>query len=132
MAAHARDVNIFISDPDATLDDLHEAVRTLEDLQRTARRVLGSAHPVAVNIDLTLRESQEVLCLARKTGDVRITQAVQHLYNLRTPFREDGTQLVVSVRREDKPLPVETEDGDADDADDDDGRTTDDDDDDTR
>ena len=101
-------------DPGATLDDLHEAVRTLEDLQRTARRVLGSAHPVAVNIDLTLRESQEVLSLARKTGDVRITQAVQHLYNLRTPFREDDTQLVVSVHRDDKPLPVETEDGDAD------------------
>ena len=29
----------------ATLDDLREAVTTLEDAERTARRVLGGAHP---------------------------------------------------------------------------------------
>ena len=32
-------------DPSATLDDLREAVNTLEELERTARRVLGGAHP---------------------------------------------------------------------------------------
>ena len=31
--------------PRATLDDLREAVRTLEETERTARRVLGGAHP---------------------------------------------------------------------------------------
>ena len=32
-------------DPGATLDDLREAVTTLEDVERTARRVFGGAHP---------------------------------------------------------------------------------------
>ena len=32
-------------DDGATLDDLREAVTTLEEIERTARRVLGSAHP---------------------------------------------------------------------------------------
>ena len=38
-----------------TLDDLHEAVTTLEDLERTARRVLGGAHPLTVDIEGNLR-----------------------------------------------------------------------------
>ena len=33
-------------DPAATLDDLREAVTTLEDTERTARRVFGGAHPI--------------------------------------------------------------------------------------
>ena len=33
-------------DPAATLDDLREAVNMLEDAGRTARRVLGGAHPI--------------------------------------------------------------------------------------
>ena len=33
------------ADPGATLDDLREAVTTLEDAERIARRVLGGAHP---------------------------------------------------------------------------------------
>ena len=33
-------------DDGATLDDLREAVTTLEDAERTARRVFGGAHPV--------------------------------------------------------------------------------------
>ena len=49
------------ADSGATLDDLREAVRTLEDLQRTARRVLGSTHPVAKSIDLSLATSREAL-----------------------------------------------------------------------
>ena len=32
-------------DDGATLDDLREAVETLEEIERTMRRVLGSAHP---------------------------------------------------------------------------------------
>jgi hypothetical protein len=32
-------------DADAVLDDLHEAMTTLEDTERTARRVLGGAQP---------------------------------------------------------------------------------------
>ena len=53
-------------DPDATLDDLREAVTTLEETERTARRVLGSAHPHAVRTKRALEESQAKL-RARET-----------------------------------------------------------------
>ena len=43
----------------ATLDDLREAVNTLEETERTARRVLGGSHPLVgmkVSYLLTARE----------------------------------------------------------------------------
>jgi hypothetical protein len=49
------------SDPAATLDDLREAVATLEDTARTARRVLSGAHPLTVDIERELRIAQAVL-----------------------------------------------------------------------
>ena len=48
-------------DPSATLDDLHEAVRTLEDLAPTARRVLGGAHPLTKEIEGDLQKAQTTL-----------------------------------------------------------------------
>ena len=51
----------FYEDPAATLDDLREAVTTLEDTERIARRVLGGAHPLTVDIGKALRESREAL-----------------------------------------------------------------------
>ena len=45
----------------ATLDDLREAVTTLEDTERTARRVLGGAHPTTAGIEKSLRNSRKVL-----------------------------------------------------------------------
>ena len=53
-------------DPDATLDDLREAVTTLEDAARIARRVLGGAHPTTVGIEDTLQDAQATL-RARET-----------------------------------------------------------------
>ena len=53
-------------DDDATLGDVREAVETLEETERIARRVLGGAHPLAVNFDLTLRESREALVSAMR------------------------------------------------------------------
>ena len=44
-------------DPAATLDDLREAVSTLEEMERTARRVFGSAHPLVATIEAGLREA---------------------------------------------------------------------------
>ena len=41
-------------DAGATLDDLREAVTTLEDIEQTARRVLGSAHPDVAAIENNL------------------------------------------------------------------------------
>ena len=48
-------------DTAATLDDLREALSTLEDTERTARRVLGGAHPEAVAIEAPLRAAQAAL-----------------------------------------------------------------------
>ena len=48
-------------DPGATLDDLREAVTTLEEAERTARRVLGGAHPLTMDLKLGLRNAQVVL-----------------------------------------------------------------------
>ena len=45
----------------ATPDDLREAVATLVDAGRIARRVLGGAHPLAVAIERCLRETQAML-----------------------------------------------------------------------
>ena len=47
--------------PAATLDDLREAVTTLEDTERIARRVLGGAHPMTSLIERQLRGARAVL-----------------------------------------------------------------------
>ena len=54
-------------DPNATLDDLREAVTTLEDAEPTARRVLGGAHPLTTGIGRCLRNARDVL-EAREAG----------------------------------------------------------------
>jgi len=55
-------------DTDATLDDLREAVTTIEDTERIARRVLGGAHPIVQmsernleNARAALREAEQAL-----------------------------------------------------------------------
>ena len=53
-------------DADASLDDLHEAVTTLEDTERIARRVLGGAHPLTVTNEWHLRDARAAL-RARET-----------------------------------------------------------------
>ena len=50
----------------ATLDDIREAVATLEDAGRIARRVLGGAHPTTMNIEISLRNARGAL-RARET-----------------------------------------------------------------
>ena len=56
----------------ATLDDLCEAVKTLEETECTARRVLGGAHPTVVGIEQSLYNSRVVLRNreASMSGDV--------------------------------------------------------------
>ena len=46
-------------DGDATLDDLREAVATLEEIEQTARRVLGGAHPLVRSLEGSMRLSRE-------------------------------------------------------------------------
>jgi hypothetical protein len=52
-------------DPSATLADLREAVTTLEDAERTARRVLGGGHPTTEGMEESLRNARTAL--VRKT-----------------------------------------------------------------
>ena len=54
-------------DPDATLSDLHEAVRTLEETNRTARRVFGASNPFAGLIGQSREEASAAL-RARETS----------------------------------------------------------------
>ena len=54
------------NDPGATLDDLREAVTTLEDAGRIARRVLGGSHPLTSAIERDLQKSRAAL-RARET-----------------------------------------------------------------
>ena len=51
----------FYTDPNATLDDLREAVTTLEELETTARRVLGGSYPTTVTIEASLQDARAAL-----------------------------------------------------------------------
>jgi len=53
-------------DPGATLDDLREAVTTLEDTEPIARRVLGGAHPLVANFEVALRDAARATLRARE------------------------------------------------------------------
>ena len=46
---------VLYANPAATLDDLREAVTMLEELERTARRVFGAAHPITSGIESSLQ-----------------------------------------------------------------------------
>ena len=48
-------------DNSATLDDLRDAVRTLEDPDRIARRVFGGAHPLTEGIEHDLQQARAAL-----------------------------------------------------------------------
>jgi len=63
-------------DDGATLDDLREAVTTLEDAGRIARRVLGGAHPLTVEIERMLQFVRAEL-RARDGGVSAIREAVE-------------------------------------------------------
>ena len=54
------------NDKAATLDDLREAVTTLEEIEPVTRRVLGGAHPLTEVIEENLRYSRATL-RARET-----------------------------------------------------------------
>ncbi|CAH0371295.1 unnamed protein product [Pelagomonas calceolata] len=57
---------VLCNDPSATLDDMREAVTTLEESERVARRVYGGAHPLASGIEHALRNARAAL-RARET-----------------------------------------------------------------
>ena len=49
-------------DTGAALGDIREAVTTLEDTARIARRVLGGSHPLVAQIEVGLRDARAALC----------------------------------------------------------------------
>ena len=55
-------------DDGATLDDLREAVSTLEDAGRIAQRVFGGAHPLTLRAESNLRNARAAL--AAREGDL--------------------------------------------------------------
>ena len=52
---------VLYTDADSTLRELREAVTTLEDTERTARRVLGGQHPTTDRMEQSLRRARAVL-----------------------------------------------------------------------
>ena len=48
-------------DPGATLDDLRETLTTLEEIEPVARRVLGGAHPITVDIERDMRNARDAV-----------------------------------------------------------------------
>ena len=59
------DARALYADPGATLDDLREAVASLEETERIARRVLGGAHPLTTGIEEDVGLAKEALARAR-------------------------------------------------------------------
>ena len=53
--------NTLYADPDSPLSDVREAVETLAEMERTARRVFGGAHPNTAGIEGELQKSRAVL-----------------------------------------------------------------------
>ena len=62
-------------DPATTLADVREAVETLAEMERTARRVLGSAHPMLELIEYNLRKARAAL--AAREGIESIREGVE-------------------------------------------------------
>ena len=48
-------------DASATLDDLRESVTTFEEIGRTARRVLGGAHPLTAGLGREVLRARSAL-----------------------------------------------------------------------
>ena len=66
LAGETVDAITLYMDMGASLDDLNEAVTTLEDTVRIARRVMGGARPTTGWIEETLQNARAVL-RARET-----------------------------------------------------------------
>ena len=58
-------------DDGATLDDLREAVTTLEEVEPIARRVLGGAHPTVSGIEYNLRPARAALAAREGVKSIR-------------------------------------------------------------
>ena len=57
-------------DDGATLAELREAVNTLEEVERTARRVLGGSHPLTRTFEDHLRDTRVALAAREDVSDI--------------------------------------------------------------
>ena len=64
-------------DDGATLDDLHEAVETSEEIERIARRVFGGAHPLTSVFERHLRNARAALATREGVDVESIREAVE-------------------------------------------------------
>ena len=64
-------------DEGATLDELREAVTTLEETERTARRVLGGDHPLTVGVETSLRNARAVLAFQEGVDASSVREALR-------------------------------------------------------
>ena len=87
-------------DPAATLDDLREAVATLEDAERTARRVLGGVHPITENIEDNLQDAQAAL-RARETPE---TLAQDAFRTARAKLAQERAELAKTLATDAAPV----------------------------
>ena len=61
----------FYKDNAATLDDLREAVKTLEEVAPTARQVFGGAHPLTTAFENSLRDARATLRVREAQGEAQ-------------------------------------------------------------
>ena len=86
------------TDPSATLDDLREAVTTLEDVGRIARRVFGGAHPLTVDIERSLRNGRAAVRARVVAGNRLVTGESEE--QLMARLRREAKEINAAVARE--------------------------------
>ena len=64
--------SVLYADAGASLADLREAVQMLEETERTARRVLGGAHPFTAGIASSLQTARAILGARESGREVKI------------------------------------------------------------
>ena len=89
-------------DTGATLDDLREAVTTLEDTEPRAQRVFGSAHPLVEGIGISLRTARETLAAretsARVETPARLEEALARVDRLERELAKVQRQVAELMR----------------------------------
>ena len=103
-SAHVTDEGLnyaeaLYKDSRATLDDFRESVTTLEDSERTARRVLGGAHPLTVQIEQCA--SARAALRARETPS---SPGARRLRTARAKIAREGAMAATTGGRERKRL----------------------------
>ena len=83
------------TDTGATLDDLREAVTTLAETERTARRVFGGAHPNTMGIEGSLRDARAAL----RAREAEATEAAaQNAFRTaRVKLAQERSELAASL-----------------------------------